>query len=133
MAGALILSNCSSSQIVTEQVPKTVVRLDQGNYKVVATQVKGESSGFHVLSAIPTSLPTGLDDIKGLFGGGDGGFALKSATKAEALRDLYKKAGDITHRATAFINMREEKTGTNFLIFSRPKYVITADLIEFVR
>lgn len=133
MASAVALSNCTTSNIVAEANHNnhTQIKLEQANYKVVATQIKGESKGFHFLSALPTSIPTSLDDISNIMV--DGGIAFKSATKSEALGNLYKNAGNQANRSTALINIREEKGGSNYFLFSRPKYIITADLIEFVR
>lgn len=136
MAGmtAMTLCNCSSSNIKDVYVSDSQIRLDQANYRVVATQVKGEDKGFHLLSAFPTTIPTSLSalgDIMKL--SADGGIAVTSASRAKAIENLYKNCGDLRNRPVALINLREEKSGVNLLIFSRPKVTITADLIEFVK
>ena len=78
LSATLALSSCVSHKMGDGNVARTDIRLEQANYRVIATQVKGESIGFH-------------------------------------------------------INIREETGGRNYLIFSRPKTTVTADVIEFIR
>ena len=134
LSAALMLSSCVFHKMEDENIARTDVRLEQANYRVIATQVKGESTGFHILSAIPTSIPTSLSDL-GKFAklSPEGGITIKDATKARAIEKLYKNCGDLRNRPTALINIREEVGGKNHLIFSRPKTTITADVIEFIR
>ena len=130
----LALSSCISHKMGDENVATTDVRLEQANYRVIATQVQGESTGFHLLSAIPTSIPTSLSDLRELAKlSPDGGITIKDATKVQAIENLYKNCGDLRNRPTALINLREQTGGTNYFIFSRPKTTITADVIEFIR
>ena len=134
LSATLALSSCVSHRMGDENIARTDIRLEQANYRVIATQVKGESTGFHILSAVPTSIPTSLSDL-GKFAklSPDGGITIKDATKAQAIENLYKNCGDLRNRPTALINLREQTGGTNYLIFSRPKTTITADVIEFIR
>ncbi len=130
----LALSSCVSHNMEGENVSSTNVRLEQANYRVIATQVKGESTGFHILSAIPTSIPSNLSDLGKIAKlSPDGGITIKDATKVKAIENLYKNCGDLRNRPTALINLREQTGGTNYLIFSRPKTTVTADVIEFIR
>ena len=120
----LALSSCVSHNMEGENVSSTNVRLEQANYRVIATQVKGESTGFHILSAIPTSIPSNLSDLGKIAKlSPDGGITIKDATKVKAIENLYKNCGDLRNRPTALIN----------LIVSRPKTTVTADVIEFIR
>ncbi len=134
IAATLVMSSCSSHVMKSEESTDATVRLEQANYRVIATQVKGESVGYNFLSAFPTSIPTSLEGIGKIFKGSpDGGFTVKEHTKMKAIENLYKNCGDLRNRPTALINIREEEGGVNFLIFSRPKTTVTADVIEFVR
>ena len=50
-----------------------------------------------------------------------------------SLDEMYRNAGDLRGRATAFVNLRTEVSGLNCLLFSFPKVTVKADLIEFDR
>lgn len=128
-AASLSLVSCTRSNI-HQSLAQPVIKLTEGNYRVVATQVSGRSRGLHVASIIPTS---GYDARTFLQGGPLGGFPIKSASEAAAIDEMYRKAGDQRGRATAFINMRTEVSGLNFLLFALPKITVKADLIEFDR
>ncbi len=133
-SATLALSSCVSHKMGGENVATTDVRLEQANYRVIATQVKGESTGFHILSAIPNSIPSSLSDLGELVRlSPDGGITIQDATKVKAVEDLYKNCGDLRNRPTALINLRTQTGGTNYFIFSRPKTTVTADVIEFIR
>lgn len=135
-AAVLVLalaSSCTQMQPVDkETVPDARVVLAKKNYKVLATQVRGEDTGFalltgiqsffRILSVIPffnaTNLPSGI--------------TIDAVSEAKALDNLYKNAGALnTGRATQLINVRKEIGGFNVLLFGRPKIRYTADLIEF--
>lgn len=107
----LSLNSCITQLQSSEDHAGTTVQLDQANYRVLATQVKGESIGFHLFGLLP----------------------LARATKLDAVTDLYKHCGDLRNRATAVVNVRKEENGTNFILFTRPKVEVTADVIEFTR
>ena len=134
LSATLALSSCVSHKMGDGNVARTDIRLEQANYRVIATQVKGESTGFHILSAMPTSIPTSLTELGKLVKlSPEGGIAIKDSTEAQAIKNLYKNCGDLRNRPTALINIREETGGRNYLIFSRPKTTVTADVIEFIR
>ena len=121
------LTSCSTSS-VNETVASASVRLDQANYRVVATQVKGSSVGFH----LATALPTNMSDLSAALQGGPlGGFPVKSASEARAVEELYQNIGDQRNRAMALINIRKEVSGLNLILFSFPKVTVSADVIEF--
>jgi len=124
-----LFSSCSTSN-VNETLSQAHVRLEQANYRVVATQVKGSATGFHVA----TILPTNANDIRSALQGGPlGGFPVVSASEAKAIDRMYKNAGDQRNRATALINIRREVSGLNMLLFSIPRVTVTGDLVEFIR
>ena len=107
----LSLNSCITWRQNSEDYANTTVQLDQANYRVLATQVKGESKGIHILGIFP----------------------LTRATHLKAVEDLYKKCGELRNRPTAVVNVRKVETGTNFILFTRPKVEVTADVVEFTR
>lgn len=125
----LSLVSCTTSNI-HQSLGQPEIKLAQGNYRVVATQLTGSSIGFHAA----TFLPTNATDIRAALQGGPlGGFPVKSASESAALDEMYRNAGDLRGRATAFVNLRTEVSGLNCLLFSFPKVTVKADLIEFDR
>lgn len=135
-AAALLLAlvpSCMQMQpVAKETIPEAEVVLARKNYKVVATQVRGEDTGFALFTGIRafsrffalmpfinvTNFPTGI--------------TIDSVSDAKALDNLYRNSGAVhTGRATQLINVRKEYGGFNAIIFGRPKIRYTADLIEF--
>ena len=136
LAAALVLAlspSCMQLQpTAKETIPEAEVVLAKKNFRVVATQVSGEDTGFalftgvqaftRLLSIYPfwdvSTLPTGI--------------TLDPISESKALDDLYKNSGaNVTGRSTQLINVRKEYGGFNAFIFGRPKIRYTADLIEF--
>lgn len=137
VAAALLLMvpSCYQMQPVgKETVPGAKVELAQNNYRVLATRVSAEDTGFAlfpVAGAIGNAALT-----MGTFGLANGvfpaGIEIVSPSESDAFKELYRKTGaDQPGRATQFINVRKEAGGYNALIFGRPKVRVTADLIEF--
>jgi hypothetical protein len=111
IASALFLmSGCTSIMGNFPVGHQTVVNLEKSNYKVVQFNAIGESSGF-VLLFIPLKVPLYSD----------------------ALNDLMVNSRVKAGKSTAIVNLTEEVTGRNFLLFGFPKRVIRADIIEFTK
>lgn len=135
-AAALMATAVSCTQMSpsgTETLPDARVVLGQNNYRVLATQVSGEDTGFSLFPVVKAvtgtigSLVPYVDSSKI-----PSGLVLKSPSEMKALHDLYEKSGAITPgRATQLINVRKEVGGFNAIIFGRPRVRITGDLIEF--
>ena len=132
LALALAPSCMQMQPTATETIPEAEVVLAKKNFRVIATQVSGEDTGFALLTGIQaftrvlsiypffdaSTLPTGI--------------TIDSVSDAKALDNLYKNSGaSNTGRATQLINVRKEFGGFNAIIFGRPKIRYTADLIEF--
>ncbi len=126
IAVAASLTSCTTSNI-HQSLAQPEIKLSEGNYQVVATQISGSSTGLHLASFVPTSVRAALQ------GGPLGGFPVKAASESAAIDELYQNAGIQRGRATAFVNMRTEVSGLNCILFSLPKITVKADLIEFDR
>lgn len=130
-----LMPSCYQMQPVSkETIPHARVELDQNNYRVLATRVSGEDSGFSLLPIAGTAVNAFAQIIP--FGNGEAivpaGIEITTPSEADAFKELYRKTGaDQTGRATQLINVRKEYGGFNAFIFGRPKVRVTADLIEF--
>ena len=136
-AAALLfmLPSCYQMQPVSkETIPSAKVELAQNNYRVLATRVSAEDTGFSLFPIAGTAA-NALVKV-GTLGLADAvfpaGIEITSPSESDAFKELYRKTGaNQTGRATQFINVRKEYGGYNAFIFGRPKIRITADLIEF--
>ena len=90
---------------------ETQVKLYKENYQVVKTNVRGESTGFSLLAGLIPIVP---------------------ATYTQALNNLHEVA-DMEGKPTALVNMAEDATQLNLLLFAIPRVTITADVIEFTQ
>jgi hypothetical protein len=88
----------------------TSVQQSQQNYRIIKTNAVGRSTGFKLLGII----------------------TFKSASYFKAMTQLYQDAGVAEGQAQALANVLHEKTSSHFILFSRPKVTIRADLIEFI-
>ena len=90
---------------------ETQVKLYKENYRVVKTNVRGESTGFSLLAGFVPIVP---------------------ATYTQALNNLHE-AADMEGRPMALVNVAQDATQLNLLLFSVPRVTITADVIEFTQ
>lgn len=101
-----LLVSCASVRDRTGVI--TEPRLDRANYRVLATNVRGADSGFRILF-----------------------FPIMRASEADAIDRVRAKAPGMG-RATRFINVKKEKRGRNFVFFGLQRFVVRADVIEFL-
>ena len=101
---------CTSSGNFRGQTTGTGVSLTHNNYRVIKAGATGKSYGFRLLGIIPLANP-------------------KYAT---AKSHLYKSVGEpLTGRAIALANQTEDQSTVYLILFSIPKLMVTADVIEF--
>lgn len=109
-AAGLFLYGCAGNTGQMAQRTGTDVSLKENNYKVIKAGAKGESSGFSLLGFIP----------------------IVSPNFADAKESLYKSVGqNLEGRSVALANMTEDKSTLYLVLFSIPRYTITADIVEF--
>ncbi|WP_206054840.1 DUF6567 family protein [Nitrosococcus wardiae] len=87
----------------------TSVNLSKKNYRIVKADVTGSSWGFKLLGLI----------------------TLKPVSYANAITELYQKAGVSTGKAQALANVSQQKSSPFFILFSIPRITFRADLVEF--
>lgn len=90
---------------------ETLVRLNEGNFRVVKTNIRGESTGFSLLAGFVPIVP---------------------ATYTQALNNLHE-AADMEGKPAALVNVAQDATQLNLLLFAIPRVTITADVVEFTQ
>jgi hypothetical protein len=111
VAALVILSGCQSySNGSMPQSTATSVSLQENNYKVVKAGASGQSMGFYLLGILPIVQPN----------------------FAEAKSSLYKSIGQtLEGRSVALANQTQDTSSLYLILFSLPKIVVTADVVEF--
>lgn len=88
----------------------TAVKLEQGNFVMVRTNVTGQSKGFALLGVL----------------------TLTPARFSKAMDRLYLAAEIRTGRPQTLANVVAERSSSYYFLFSRPRVTIRGDVIEFV-
>lgn len=123
----VLLGGCASSGVFPT-AHRTEVGLDGPHFEVVATNVEGEASAaylFGVSAAFLTEMQTvALFRIEG-----------SGRLYAEAIADLWSnfeaQNGPATGRSLALVNVRYDSEATNLIVYTRPRIIVRADVVEF--
>ena len=111
LVSVFFLSGCSTTGSgYYPHSSSTRVTIDKNNYKMVRPNAIGTSNGFLLLGFI----------------------TIKDPKRTDAMTELYEDAGIKAGGAYALINVVEEDTRENYILFSRPVYTIRADIVEFI-
>lgn len=114
-ATALLLSACAASgPSIFSQGSIAAAGLSKNNFRVVKSNVRGDSYGFRFLMFIPIVSPRVADAKDDLYG------------------KLHKDGIRMEGRSIALANATEDQTAYYFLIGSVPRITLTADVIEFL-
>ncbi len=107
----LFVCGCASQHVGRmQQSTDAGVTLREANYKIVKAGARGSSYGFNLFGFIPIVTPK----------------------YANAKSDLYDSVGQpLEGRSIALANQTEDRSSIWLLLFSLPKIVVTADVIEF--
>jgi hypothetical protein len=105
----VLLTGCAGLGLMPHST-ETVTKLSEKNYRVLKTNVRGESTGFALLLGFIPIIPV---------------------SHAEAMAVLHESAG-MEGKATALVNVAQDRTQINLLIFTIPRLTISADVVEFV-
>ena len=123
----LFIYGCSTSGMFTS-INSTNVELRQANYKIVATNVSGESeAGYLIGITIPSGSLTNTLAFVRVSGTG---MLYKEAL--ENLWDNYKeKYGNIEGEKLALVNVRYDTDALNLLLYTSAKIYVRADVVRF--
>ena len=105
-----LLGGLGGEQASGHYLLQTSVELERANYRVLRSNLTGESRGLTLLLFL-TVWPTSY---------------------TEAFADLESEASLEGERPLALVNVVHERSAMNFLLFSLPSIRIRADLVEFV-
>lgn len=106
----------------------TDVRLGDSNFELVATNVEGQATAAYVLgvsAALFSEMRTvALFRIEGT-----------GHLYAEAIEDLWRNFeaanGTAAGRSLALVNVRFDSEATNLIVYTRPRIIVRADVVEF--
>ena len=106
----------------------TDVQLQKDNFRVVARNITGEAQAGYVLGGtFSTGMTTNTFALFRVVGTG--------MLYKEALEDLWKNYeaanGPIEGKKIALINVRYDAEAINLVIYTQPRIVIRADVVEF--
>jgi hypothetical protein len=89
---------------------QTNVKLSEGNFVLVKTNVVGQSRGFALLGII-TIVPAEFNT---------------------AFSRLYSQAGMESGKAQTLVDVAVERTGSYWILFSLPRCTVRADVVQFM-
>ena len=107
---------------------ETEVQLQKNNFKIVARNVYGEAQAGYLLGGT-VSMGMACNTFAVLRVSGSG------MLYKEALENLWKNYeaanGPIEGKKIALINVRYDSDALNLFIYTQPKIIIRADIVEF--
>jgi hypothetical protein len=127
MVASLLISGCSAGgAFVASNV--TDVQLQKNNFKIVARNISGEAQAGYLIGGTfsmgITSNTFALIRING------SGMLYK-----EALENLWKNYetanGPVEGKRLALINVRYDSDALNLIVYTQPKIIVRADIVEF--
>lgn len=123
----LLLNGCTNTGAFLS-ANQTIVNLNEGNYTLAATNLRGESEAGYVLGvSYSTGFTANTLAIARIEGTG--------SLYAEAIQNLWDNFeaanGSITDRKLALTNIRYDTDILNLLFYTRTKIIIRADVVEF--
>lgn len=106
----------------------TEVQLSEANYKVVATNVKGEASAGYVIG-VSGGVSRQMQTVALFRLSGNG------MIYGEALENLWdnfrEEHGETKNRELALVNVRYDTEALNLLVYTKPTVAVRADVVEF--
>jgi Family of unknown function (DUF6567) len=124
---SLVAGGCASGGMFTA-ANLTDVRLQSGNYKILARGVTGEATAGYLFGVtVPAGMVTNTIAIARVDGTG--------MLYKEALDGLWKNFqatnGPAEGKRLALVNVHYDSDALNLLVYTHAKLMITADVVEF--
>ena len=124
---AAMFAGCASTGMFTAS-NLTEVQLQKNNFIIVARNVSGEAEAGYLLgSTFSLGMMTNTVAVLRVSGTG--------MLYKEALEDLWKNYeavhGPVEGKKLALVNVRYDADALNLLVYTRPKVMIRADVVEF--
>ncbi|MCP9291963.1 MULTISPECIES: DUF6567 family protein [Gracilimonas] len=127
LASTLLFAGCGNAGMFVAS-NNTQVELSEGNYSIIAKNVTGSSESAYILGA---SYSWGMaTNALGLIPLGEGKTLYKDAR--EDLWANFEAANfPVEGKKLALVNIQYDSGTTNFVLYTKAKVTITADVIEF--
>lgn len=123
----LAVSGCATSGAFNS-ANLTNVELSSDNYRIVATDVAGESGAGYLLGAsVGTASRVQTLAIARVSGSGE----LYREAMADLWRTFEREHGAATDRDLALVNVRIDTDALNLILYTRARLSIRADVVEF--
>lgn len=127
IASLLTLTGCSTGGMFLSG-STTEVQLQRGNFKVVASDVSGEAQAGYVLGgSFSMGMTTNTFALVRVAGSG--------MLYKEALENLWKNYeashGPVEGKKLALVNVRYDAEALNLFIYTQPRIIVRADVVEF--
>lgn len=124
---AVLLTGCTNTGAFLS-ANQTIVNLNEGNYRISATNVSGEAkSGYIFGLSYSTGFTASSFAIARVSGSG--------MLYAEALENLWtsfeEEYGTVRDERMALVNVRYDTDILNLVVYSQIKIIVRADVIEF--
>ena len=124
---AVMFAGCASTGMFTAS-NLTEVQLQKDNFIIVARNVSGEAEAGYLLgSTFSLGMMTNTLAVLRVSGTG--------MLYKEALEDLWKNYeavhGPVEGKKLALVNVRYDADALNLFVYTRPKVMVRADVVEF--
>ena len=124
---AAMFAGCASTGMFTAS-DLTEVQLQKSNFIIVARNVSGEAEAGYIFgSSFSLGMMTNTVAVLRLSGTG--------MLYKEALEDLWKNYeavhGPVEGKKLALVNVRYDADALNLFVYTRPKVMVRADVVEF--
>lgn len=127
MAG-LITTGCTSSGMFIS-AHTTSVELRGPNYQIVATDITGSAEAEYILGF---SYSAGIGSQTIALARVNGTGNLYQEALANLWNNYEQQHGSVTGKKLALVNVRYDGEALNLLLYTRPKVMVRADVVEFV-
>ena len=127
LTAGLFLSGCATGGAFMAS-NETEVQLQKNNFKIVARNVSGEAQAGYLLGgSVSMGMTCNTFAILRVSGSG--------MLYKEALENLWKNYeaanGPVEGKKIALINVRYDSDILNLFIYTQPKIIVRADIVEF--
>ena len=124
---AAMFAGCASTGMFTAS-NLTEVQLQKDNFIIVARNVSGEAEAGYIFgSSFSLGMMTNTVAVLRVSGTG--------MLYKEALEDLWKNYvavhGSVEGKKLALVNVRYDADALNLFVYTRPKVMVRADVVEF--
>jgi hypothetical protein len=127
LAAGLLISGCGHSGAFIAS-NSTQVQLQEGNYRIVAKNITGSAESAYVLGLSTswgiTTSSFGLIPLSG-------SKTLYKDAREELWTVFEEKHSTVLNKKLALVNIQYDAATTNYLLYTKAKITITADVVEF--